>query len=311
MTSVRGAKLALFAVLATGCVIPARPAAVTPQPIAAPAAPHEPPAPVGPELPRGGRTLFPDYELVGFCGTPGGPALGELTGNLQKKSNKLELYANKYVNGRKILPVFELIAVVVLGLPGADGKYRRRVADSVVDEYLALARQHKGILLLNIQPGQSDFLTEVKHFEKYLREPDVGLALDPEWAMKAKQLPGKFFGQTTAETINAVSAYLTTLVSTFHLPEKALVFHQVNGYVVKNEPKITPSAGVVIIKSVDGLGPKAAKRVTYLYLMKSMPPSVHPGFKLFFDEDTRNGGTLMSPAEVLGLTPQPEYVMYE
>jgi hypothetical protein len=311
MSSFRGVQLALMGVLAAGCVIPAHPVAATPPAVAAAAAPPEPPAPVGPELPRGGRTLFPDYELVGFCGTPGGPALGELTGNLPKKSDKLELYANKYVNGRKVLPVFELIAVVVLGLPGADGKYRRRVDDSVVDQYLALARQHKGILLLNIQPGQSDFLTEVKHFDKYLREPDVGLALDPEWAMKAKQLPGKFFGQTTAETINAVSAYLTDLVSTLHLPEKALVFHQVNGYVVKDEPKITPSAGVVVIKSVDGLGPKAAKKVTYLYLMKSMAPTVHAGFKLFFDEDTRNGGTLMSPTEVLGLTPQPEYVMYE
>jgi hypothetical protein len=38
---------------------------------------------------------------------------------------------------------------------------------------------------------------------------------------------------------------------------------------------------------------------------------VHPGFKLFFDEDQRNGGTLMAPSEVLALLPQPEYVMYE
>jgi hypothetical protein len=284
-----------------------RPAPVITAPPELPAAP----APSLPELPRGGRTLFPDYELVGFCGTPGAPALGELTGNVARKADKLELYADKYVTARKVLPVFELIAVIVLAGPGADGKYRRRVDDSVVDQYLALARQHKGILLLNIQPGQSDFLTEVKHFEKYLREPDVGVALDPEWAMLPKQLPGKFYGQTTGAKINEVGAYLSALVSTLQLPEKALVFHQVNGYVVKDEATLAPSPGVVVIKGVDGLGPKAAKRVTYAYLMKNVTAGVHAGFKLFFDEDTRGGGSIMTPEEVMALTPRPEYVMYE
>ena len=65
------------------------------------------------------------------------------------------------------------------------------------------------------------------------------------------------------------------------------------------------------IKAVDGLGPKGAKIKTYNFLVKSMPPTVHAGFKLFFDEDTASGGKLMTPEEVLALTPAPEYVMYE
>jgi hypothetical protein len=69
--------------------------------------------------------------------------------------------------------------------------------------------------------------------------------------------------------------------------------------------------GVVLIKSVDGLGPKAAKITTYNSLVKAMPAGVHSGFKLFFEEDVANGGRLMTPAEVLALTPTPEYVMYE
>jgi hypothetical protein len=36
----------------------------------------------------------------------------------------------------------------------------------------------------------------------------------------------------------------------------------------------------------------------------------HAGFTLFYDEDTRSG-PLMTPAEVLALVPQPEYVLYE
>jgi hypothetical protein len=266
----------------------------------------------GPELPRGGRKLFPDYQLVGFCGTPGaGPALGRLDGNLTEKAKVVESYAEKYSGSRKILPVFELIAVVVQAAAGADGKYRLRVADSVVERYLRAAREAKAVLLINIQPGRSDFLSEVQHFEKYLAEPDVGVALDPEWAMKPGQTPGRVYGQTTGETIDAVAEYLSGIVTRNHLPEKALVFHQVNAYVIKGEALVKPYPGVAVINSVDGLGPKAAKLTTYNLLMGIKPQGVHAGFKLFFDEDRQNGGTLMTPAEVLSLAPPPEYVMYE
>ena len=134
----------------------------------------------------------------------------------------------------------------------------------MVEEYLRAARASKALLLLNIQPGQSDFLTEVKTFEKYLREPDVGVALDPEWAMKPKQLPGRSFGQTDGETINEVANYLSGIVSEGNLPEKALVFHQVNNWVLKDEPELKPAPGVVFIKSVDGLGPwpRRSRRTT-------------------------------------------------
>ncbi len=287
---------------------PPAPAASTPAP-----APLPPPAvvPPRPELPLGGREIFPLHRLVGFCGTPGAPALGKLADNLPARAKAIQTYAEKYSQNRKVLPLFELIAVVVQGAPGPDGKWRHRVADSVVDEYLRSAREAKALLLLNIQPGQSDFLTEVKHFEKYLREPDVGVALDPEWAMKAKQKPGVFYGQASGTTINEVAVYLSGLVKDGDLPEKVLVFHQVNAYVLKDEAVLEAHPGIVLIKSVDGLGPKGAKINTYKFLVKTMPKSVHAGFKLFFDEDLTNGGTLMTPKEVMALLPEPEYVMYE
>jgi hypothetical protein len=207
--------------------------------------------------------------------------------------------------------VLELIAVVVQSGAGPDGLYRHRVDPTVVEQYLRVARAEKALLLLNIQPGHSDFLTEVKAFEPFLREPDVGVALDPEWAMKPKEKPGVHYGQTTGEVINDVAQYLSDIVAHDGLPEKALVYHEVNRYVLKDEDLLKVPAGVALIKSVDGLGPVGAKIATYTYLMENMPKGVRPGFKLFFDEDTRNGSRLMTPHEVLALQPTPEYVMFE
>jgi hypothetical protein len=119
------------------------------------------------------------------------------------------------------------------------------------------------------------------------------------------------YGQTTGTAINGVAELLSKIVAENDLPEKALAFHQVNRYVVQEEPTLKAHPGVVVIKSVDGLGPKAAKIETYNKLMEGMTPSTHAGFKLFFDEDRKNGGVLMTPAEVMALKPVPEYVMYE
>ena len=306
---------ALCAFVLGGCfgtqkaVTPLPPVAVEPAPTTAPA-PSEPPPPLR-ELPRGGRTLFPQFRLAGYCGTPGAPALGELQGNLTVKVKALEASAAKFAGNREVLPVLELIAVVVQSGPGPDGLYRHRVDPAVVEQYLRAARASKALLLLNIQPGHSDFLTEVKAFETYLREPEVGVALDPEWAMKPKEKPGVHYGQTTGESINDVAEYLSEITVQNGLPEKALVYHEVNRYVLKDEEQLKTPPGVALIKSIDGLGPVGAKIATYVYLMESMPKGVRPGFKLFFDEDTRNGSRLMTPREVLALVPTPEYVMFE
>jgi hypothetical protein len=287
----------------------APPPAVPPQ--AEPEAPASAPEEAKVELPLGGRELFPRYRLVGFCGTPGAPALGKLRDHLPERAKEIEQLSKGYAAGRQVLPVFELIAVVVQGGAGADGKYRRRVADSVVDEYLGAARAAKALLLLNVQPGRSDFMTEVKSFEKYLHEPDVSVALDPEWAINDKQIPGQSYGQSTGAVVNEVAEYLSNIVQQNDLPEKALVFHQVNDYVFKDEASLKSYPGIVLVKSVDGLGPRMPKTITYNHLTRIKSPLVHPGFKLFFDEDTRAGATLMTPQQVLSLVPVPEYVMYE
>ena len=263
-------------------------------------------------LPRGGRTVFPQHRLVGYAGRTGSPTLGRLgTGGLDSRVGEMIDRAQPYAaDGRRVLPVLEVVATVVQGSPGRDGKYRTRMSDPQVEVYLKAARRHKAVLLLAIQPGRADFLPEVKAYEKWLAQPDVGVALDPEWAMDEGQRPGRTFGHTTGSELDSVSRYLSALVAEHDLPQKVMVFHELAPRIVTGEGKLRPHPGVAVVKSVDGIGSPAAKRNTYRVVNEDTPSFVQPGFKLFYDED-REAGPLMKPADVLRLRPRPAYVLYE
>ncbi|WP_420175058.1 hypothetical protein [Luteococcus sp. OSA5] len=265
-----------------------------------------------PELPRGGRKIFPAYRLFGYSGAPGAEGQGRLgIGKLDDRMVEMEQRAKPYAKGRKIMPVMELIATTVHSKPGKDGLYRSHVDDAVIREWLTTARKHKAMLLLNIQPGRSNFPDEIKVYEKWLREPDVGLALDPEWRMGPDEIPMKTFGHVSAAELYESATWVSQLVAKHDLPEKVVLYHQLNEGVVGNEPQLKPAKGVVLIKSVDGIGSPGAKVDTWERVVAKKPRHVHPGFKLFYQEDVETGGRLMTPAEVMALKPQPEYILFE
>ena len=263
------------------------------------------------QLPRGGTTLFPRFRLVGYSGGPHTAAFGRLgIGRVDDRVAEIERHGAAYAAGREPLPVLELITVVAQAKPGRDRKYRARIDDAVISEYLAAARRHRALLLLNVQPGRADFLAEVRALERWLKEPDVGVALDPEWAVGPRQVPGRVYGNTTGNELAGVAAYLDSVVRRHRLPQKAMVVHQLAPRIVTDFGSVGRQSGVAVIQSVDGIGARADKVATWRRLVATLPPTVHPGFKLFFEEDTESG-PLMTPKQVLGLRPQPEYVLYE
>ncbi|WP_206079834.1 hypothetical protein [Propioniciclava coleopterorum] len=119
------------------------------------------------------------------------------------------------------------------------------------------------------------------------------------------------FGRTSGAELDAISAYVGGLVAEHDLPEKVLLYHQLHENIITDEAGIAARPGVVLVKSIDGIGSPEAKTDTWRRIVARTPPGVHLGFKLFFEEDTRNGRRLMSPAEVMALTPTPEYVLFE
>lgn len=263
------------------------------------------------ELPRGGRELFPDYALVGYVGHPDSEAMGRLgIGDPDERAGEIETELADFAGDRELMPVLELVVSVAHPVPGADGTYRTQMADDTIEDFLELARRHDALLLLNIQTGAVPFPEEVRDFEQWLVQPDVGVALDPEWAVAPGQVPGQVYGRTTGAELDEVAAYLAGLVEEHDLPEKAMVYHQVHASVVQDEAGLTEHEGVAAIKSVDGIGHPLDKVYTYDLVNASTPEHVHGGFKIFLEEDAEYG-PLMTPEEVAELDPEVEYLMVE
>jgi hypothetical protein len=260
------------------------------------------------ELPRGGRSLLPEYRLVGFYGAPQDDALGALgIGSPADAAARLREQAKAYEGGRQVMPVFELLATIADATPGEDGLYRTRQPHAVIKEYLAQARRSRGLLLLDIQPGRAEFADEVRRLERYLDEPDVGLALDPEWRVGPGEVPGDVIGSVTATEVNQIGSELSAIVERFELPEKLFVIHQFTDEMITSKSLLRPHPGVATVLNIDGFGDPPNKIAKYEELAPRPRSGLGSGFKLFYEEDLG----LMAPGDVLGLKPPPDLVVYE
>jgi hypothetical protein len=268
---------------------------------------HQRPA----ELPRGGREILPRYRVVAYYGAPQDDQLGELgIGSPDRAAKRLARQARPYARpGRPVLPAFELIATVAASAPGDNGDYSHRQTAATVRRYLRAARRHKALLVLDIQPGRAPFMREVRALRRFLAEPDVSLALDPEWSMAPGQVPGRQIGSTDAATVNSVSRYLSRIVRKHRLPQKLLVVHRFTPGMIRQEEALERDPGVALVVNVDGFGTQPVKIAKYREFTRDRRAARvrSNGFKLFYHEDTG----LMSPRRVLRMKPQPDLVVYE
>jgi hypothetical protein len=246
--------------------------------------------------------------VVAFYGAPQHEELGTLgIGTPAAAGRRLERQARAYRGGgRRLLPAFELIATIVQSAPGDDGDHSQRQTRRTIRRYLRAARAHRALLILDVQPGLAPFMREVRAFERFLREPDVSLALDPEWSLAPGQLPGRQIGSTDAATVNQVSRHLSRIVREGRLPQKLLVVHRFTHDMIRDDERLKPQPGVALTVNVDGFGDQPNKIAKYREFTRARRDR-HHGFKLFYREDTN----LMSPRRVLRLRPRPELIVYE
>ncbi len=259
------------------------------------------------QLPLGGTTIFPRFRVVAFYGAPQSRELGALgIGSPDHAVRRLAAQAKPYAKPtRPVMLALELLADVANRDPGTDGLYRTRQPPSVIRRYLAAARRAKALLVLDIQPGHADFLTETRHLDRWLKEPDVGLALDPEWHTPGA-VPGTRIGSVDADDVNAVARHVAAIVRENALPEKLFVVHQFTPNMIAGKERVVQPPGLAVTMNVDGFGDRPNKVAKYRQFTHD-GTRFRRGYKLFYEEDTN----LMTPRSVLALQPRPDFVVYE
>jgi len=280
----------------------------------APAAPHYLWPAKGNPYPNVGA-LLPDKRIVAYYGnfySTGMGILGQDPPDIMiPKLKEAVAQWNAADPSTPAIPAIDYIAVTAQGSAGADGKYRARMPDSQIDKALDLASQVNGIVILDIQVGLSNVQTEVPLLEKYLAMSNVHLALDPEFAMHNGAKPGSVIGTMDAADINWTANYLATLVQDNHLPPKVLIVHRFTENMVTNYQNIAPLPEVQVVMDMDGWGFGAKKINTYDSVIYPEPVQF-TGFKLFYKNDLKPPSTrLLTPQEILDLTPQPSFIQYQ
>jgi hypothetical protein len=260
-------------------------------------------------LPRGGRTVLPQDLVVAYYGIIGTSNILGQTRDPEADAAGVERTAQAYARlGQRVQPAFELVTTTATPEPGPDGTYSSPIDTHTLQRYVQAAHRHRLLLILDFQPGRGDFLPQVLRYSRFLLDPAVGVALDPEWKLTASEVPDQVIGASSADAINAVSSYLATLVATHRLPQKLFVVHEFRLTELPDRQYIQFRPGLATVLQMDGLGPVATKLRAYRDVMRGATGFI-PGFKVFLRRT--DDPILLTPTEVLSLRPQPRYVSYQ
>jgi hypothetical protein len=267
----------------------------------------------GVELPGGGQTLFPGRMLVALYGSPGSPALGvlgeqDLDATVQRTRDHAAAF--EPLVDVPVLPAFEIIVTVASSAAGPDGNYSAELDPEAIRPWAEAARDAGVFVVLDLQPGRTDFLTQAKQYQSLLELPNVGLALDPEWRLEPDQVHLTQIGSVGVDEVNSVITWLADLTRERQLPQKLFVVHQFRlDSLPDRERTDTSRPELAVMIHADGQGTQGDKQDTWRALHQDLPPGpLFWGWKNFYDEDS----PMLTPQQTIEqVDPRPDLVTYQ
>lgn len=241
-----------------------------------------------------------------YYGRPGIPIMGILGADAPLTvTAQLRAQAAAYdaANGPEldVTPAFHLVYGMATKAPGDDGKHVNYLPDDVVQQYIDVALAEKLAVILDVQIGGHTPADSIRRALPFLRNPNVHLAIDPEFAMTqpGQAWPGNPIGYVTAAQVNAVQQVVAEYLREEGLPgPRVLLVHQFQNTMIVDKDQLDSSVPeVALALSVDGFGSPYAKITKYNALVDGSTPFA--AFKLFYDYDE----PLLSEAQALGVEP--------
>jgi hypothetical protein len=268
-------------------------------------------AETGVQLPGGGQIVVPERRLVALYGDPGTPSLGALgeqglTASIARVRKLAALYGP--LSRVPVVPTFEIIATVAQGSPGPNGTYSYVNPVTFLRPWIRRASRAGLYVVLDLQPGRASLLAQAKEYQAFLERPNVGLALDPEWALAPGQRPLKQIGSVSVAEVNSVINWLAALTARHHLPQKLLVLHQFRLSMIQGEQRLnTRHDDLAIVIHMDGQGTPGDKQQTWDAVTGAAPAGVFFGWKNFFVKDH----PMLTPPQTMAHLPQPVMISYQ
>jgi hypothetical protein len=266
----------------------------------------------GEQLPGGGQLLFPGRFLVALYGHPGTAALGVLgEQGLEASIQRARDHAAPYeaLVEETVVPTFEIIATVASSAPGADGDYSAEADADELRPWVEAAGEAGLYVLLDLQPGRTDFVTQAERYRSLLELPHVGLALDPEWRLGPADVHLTQVGSVGIDEVNRVVTWLADLTREHALPQKLLVLHQFRLAMLPGRELLDTSRDeLAVMVHADGQGAQADKQATWRALWQNPPAPLFWGWKNFYDEDLP---MLTAEQTVAQVDPTPSLVSYQ
>lgn len=263
------------------------------------------------ELPGGGGLVFPGRRMIALYGHPAGPALGVMgemppEEAIRHAHDLVDQY--QHLDDQPVIPAFEIIATIAAAQPGPHGLYTNYTDEAELQPYIDAAVADGGYAFLDLQPGRESLLEQAKHYEELLKQPYVGLALDPEWKLGPNEEPLQQVGHVDAAEINEVADWLAELVRENNLPQKGLMVHQFQHQMIRNREAVNtnhPELGFVL--HADGHGPPEEKFATWDMVRNDLSDGWYMAWKNFIDEDTPT----FTPEQTYEINPRPWFVSYQ
>ncbi|NVO85449.1 hypothetical protein [Hymenobacter terrestris] len=261
--------------------------------------------------------ILPGKRIVAFYGNIRSKGMGILGREPKEQMfRKLKKVLGEWQAADPSRPVqgaIHNVTITAQGTPGKDGKWRLMNSKATIEEVISWGKEHNVIVFLDVQPGHSTLQAELPKLEQYLKDPMVHLGIDPEFSLATMPgvRPNQKIGTLDAKDINFTINFLARIVSENKLPPKVLTVHRFTRKMVSNYKNIKLDPRVQVVMHMDGHGEPTLKKDSYKAYVANEPVQ-YTGFKIFYEYDARpKPHHIMTPSEVIALTPSPLYIQYQ
>jgi hypothetical protein len=261
--------------------------------------------------------------LVGVYGRPFSKSLGILgeydIDTLVEKMRVLKQEYEAVSDGVKVVPTFHLIKDIATLESGWDKDHIKPLNEDIIMQYINRAQKENFAVILDVQLGTMTPIDAVTPLFKFLKYPNVHLAIDPEFKIPTHRRypPGKFIGHITAKDVNEVQeAMQNFMVENSIEGKRMLLIHMFYERMLRNKELVKSYDLINLTYNIDGHGRGPTKIKIYNSLYNADANKVaQGGFKVFYKNDKK---PLLTPRQILGLEPvkgaliwaKPNYINY-